>query len=119
MPDLDHTATVFAASALAYPDTREDHPWGHSAFKVRGKSFLLLSRTAGRLSLSLKLPRSGPFALDLPFVESTGYGLGRSGWITATFEPGDDVPNELLLAWIDESFRAVAPKKLSAALPPL
>ena len=28
--------------ALSYPETREDRPWGHSAFKVKGKSFVLM-----------------------------------------------------------------------------
>jgi len=40
------------------------------------------------------------------------YGLGRAGWVTATFETGEPVPVELMIAWIDESYRAIAPKKL-------
>ena len=49
--------------ALAYPETREDHPWGHSAFKVKGKTFLFLFSEQDLLSLSLKLPESGRSAL--------------------------------------------------------
>ena len=66
----------------------------------------------GSLGLSVKLPSSGEEALDLPFARPTGYGLGKSGWVTARFEPGDRPPFELLKDWITESYRAIAPKKL-------
>ena len=103
-------------AALAYPETAEDHPWGECAFKVKGKVFLFLSEGEAGLSLSLKLPRSADFALDLPFAKPTGYGLGRSGWVTATFGPGETIPLPLLLDWLEESFCAVAPKRVAAAL---
>ena len=42
------------------------------------------------------------------------YGLGKWGWVTATIEDGDglEIPVELFEAWIDESYRKQAPKKL-------
>lgn len=107
---------VLRKAALAFPETTEDHPWGECAFKVKGKVFLFLSETEAGLSLSLKLPRSGDFALDLPFTKPTGYGLGRSGWVTAAFAPGEAPPLPLLLDWLEESFCAVAPKRVAAAL---
>ena len=55
-------------------------------------------------------------ALDLPFASPTGYGLGKSGWVTARFSAGEDVPVPLLREWIAESYRAVAPAKLVATL---
>ena len=66
------------AQGLAYPETTEDFPWGHRTLKVRGKAFVFMSREEG-FSLSVKLPSSRHVALDLPFAEPTGYGLGRSG----------------------------------------
>lgn len=102
--------------ALAYPEATEDHPWGESAFKVRGKVFLFLSIHDGKLRATTKLPTSGRYALTQPFAAPTGYGLGKCGWVTCTFAPGDDVPLDLLEDWIGESFRAVAPKKLLAAM---
>jgi hypothetical protein len=36
--------------------------------------------------------------------------------VTARFEPGDTVPVELIREWVDESFRAVAPKRVVAAM---
>jgi predicted DNA-binding protein (MmcQ/YjbR family) len=102
--------------ALAYPESREDFPWGHRAIKVRGKAFVFMSNGEPGLSLSVKLPWSAEGALQLPFCEPTHYGLGRSGWVTATFGPRDAPPLDVLRSWIDESYRAVAPKRLVARL---
>jgi predicted DNA-binding protein (MmcQ/YjbR family) len=102
--------------ALSYPESNEEFPWGHSAFKVKGKAFVFMSVHEGVLRLSLKLPLSGRVALTFPFASPTGYGLGKSGWVTAQFGAGDDVPTHMLEEWIDESFRAIAPKRVVAKL---
>lgn len=109
---------VFAALrryALGFPETREDMPWGESAIKVKGKTFVFMRCDEDGLGLSVKLPQSAPYALDRRFAALTGYGLGASGWITASFGPQDKPPVDLLKGWIEESYRAVAPKKLLAA----
>jgi hypothetical protein len=36
--------------------------------------------------------------------------------VTARFSGADEVPVDLLRLWIEESYRAIAPKKLVAAL---
>jgi predicted DNA-binding protein (MmcQ/YjbR family) len=104
--------------AITFPETTEDHPWGHRALKVKGKSFLFLGgeKNVTELSLSVKLPSSRDIALDLPFAEPTGYGLGKSGWVTARFYKAAGIPIDLLKGWIEESYRAIAPKKLVKAL---
>jgi predicted DNA-binding protein (MmcQ/YjbR family) len=104
--------------ALGYPETIEDFPWGHSAFKVKGKVFLFtyLCEEEGFLSLSVKLPISGKMALTLPFVSPTQYGLGKSGWVTARFYVKDEIPLDMVKEWVDESFRAIAPKRVLAKL---
>jgi predicted DNA-binding protein (MmcQ/YjbR family) len=107
---------ALAAYAAAHPETREDNPWGERAFKVKGKTFLFMAAGGEGLGLSVKLPDSADIALSLPFAVPTGYGLGKSGWVSANFAADDDVPVELLKAWINESFRAIAPKKLVAAM---
>jgi predicted DNA-binding protein (MmcQ/YjbR family) len=99
---LKHAFDQLRAYALTFPGVREDFPWGHSAFKVKEKAFLFLATEGGELSLSVKLPASATMALMLPFAAPTGYGLGRSGWVTATFRRGDDV----------------APKRVVAAMAP-
>lgn len=104
--------------AMTFPEATEDHPWGHRAIKVKGKTFVFLGgdKNEAELSLSVKLPSSRDIALDLPFAEPTGYGLGKSGWVSARFTKVTDVPLDLLKGWIDESYRAIAPKKLSKLL---
>lgn len=97
--------------AMGFPEAYEEFPWGHSAIKVKGKAFLFMSTgEKGDFSISLKLPQSRDMAVDLPFAESTGYGLGRSGWVTAHLK--NEKSLDLIKAWIDESYRAIAPKKL-------
>jgi predicted DNA-binding protein (MmcQ/YjbR family) len=99
--------------ALAYPGAWEDHPWGETVVKVGKKVFVFLGMSGEGLHLSCKLPDSFDAALSLfSFAEETGYGLGAAGWVTATFEANKPVPVELMLSWIDESYRAIAPKKL-------
>jgi predicted DNA-binding protein (MmcQ/YjbR family) len=101
--------------AMGYPEAHEDFPWGERVIKVKGKVFLFLGK-GDDLSLSVKLPSSGLVALGLPFASPTGYGLAKSGWVTARFGPSEKPPMDVLRAWIDESYRAVAPKKLVAGL---
>jgi predicted DNA-binding protein (MmcQ/YjbR family) len=99
--------------ALAFPGAREDFPWGERVAKVGKKVFVFLGRDGGDTAgISVKLPVSGAIALTLPFAEPTGYGLGKSGWVSLTFSRDERPPLELLCEWIEESYRAVAPKKL-------
>jgi len=115
---LTREGTALRKFALSYPEATEDMPWGHHAIKVKGKSFLFLAADAETFSLSAKLPSSGGVALELPFASRTEYGLGRSGWVTARFPRGARVPLDVLRLWVDESYRAIAPKRLVARLGP-
>jgi predicted DNA-binding protein (MmcQ/YjbR family) len=108
---------ILRAFALGYPDAREEFPWGERVIKVKGKVFVFLGRDDAGLGLSVKLPHSRLMALGLPFASPTGYGLGKSGWVSVQFGPREKPPMDLMRAWIDESYRAVAPKKLVATLP--
>ena len=109
-------ARVLRDFALSLPETYEEFPWGERVAKVKGKVFAFLGMDGDEVGLSVKLPQSGLLALGLPFAAPTGYGLGKAGWVTARFGKGQKAPVDLLRAWIDESYRAVAPKKLVAFL---
>ncbi len=102
--------------ALGFPESHEDFPWGERVVKVRKKVFVFMGLPDGALTLSVKLPDSQTIALMLPFAEPTGYGLGNSGWVTARFQKNERPPVELLEEWIEESYRAVAPRKLLEVL---
>jgi predicted DNA-binding protein (MmcQ/YjbR family) len=97
---------------LAYPGARTKSPWpGHLDLAVNDKTFAYLSIEGEPFSISCKLPENAEVALLLPFCTPTAYGLGKSGWVSATF-PDKVPPVEMLKQWIDESYRAQAPKKL-------
>ena len=103
---------------LGFPETSEDFPWGHSALKVRNKTFAWLSEDEAGLSyFTVKLPVSRDFAELFDFAAPAGYGLGKSGWISCRFAAGEDPDLDLMKRWLAESYRAVAPKKLGALLP--
>lgn len=113
-------AKALRKAALGYPQTVEDFPWGHSAFKVAGKkAFLFMGATEdGGFSCSVKLPFRNEEALKLKGAEPTGYGMAKSGWVTFSFGPKAKPPMAKLTDYLDESWRAIAPKKLSAAHAP-
>jgi len=102
--------------AMTFPGASEHHPWGEIAVKVKAKVFVFLSAHGKGFNMTAKLPHSRANALDLDFAEPAGYGLGKSGWVSANFDPGIEPPLEVLKPWIAESFRAIAPAKLIAAL---
>lgn len=113
-------AKALRKAALAYPDTVEDFPWGHSAFKVAGKkAFMFMGATDdGGFSFSLKLPYRNQNALTMKGASPTEYGLGKSGWVTFEYGPKSKPPLAKLIDFLDESWRAVAPKKLQGAVAP-
>ena len=115
-PDPRSLEGQLRAHALAFPETTEDFPWGERAIKVRGKAFLFLRAEGGIVSFSVKLPRSAAEALELPYAEPTHYGLGKHGWVTFTVDAARDLPIGTFEAWLAESYRAVAPKRLAARL---
>lgn len=103
--------------ALALPEAWEDHPWGDTVAKVGKKIFVFLGDEApadGGCWLGVKLPESKELVLALSFAKSMGYGLDRGGWVGIQAPP--DTPLEMLLTWVEESYRAVAPKTLVAEL---
>lgn len=109
----DHVLRALRERGLGYPGAHLKSPWpGHLDLAVNDKTFVYLSVEGEPLKISCKLPRSSEVALLLPFCQPTPYGLGKSGWVSARFEEAGDIPVEMLEAWIDESYRAQAPKKL-------
>jgi predicted DNA-binding protein (MmcQ/YjbR family) len=115
-PDPRSLEGWLRARALAFPEATEDFPWGERAIKVRGKAFLFLRGEGRTVSFSVKLPHSAAEALELSYTEPTHYGLGKHGWVTATVDATRDAPRDTFEAWLAESYRAVAPKRLVAAL---
>jgi predicted DNA-binding protein (MmcQ/YjbR family) len=108
--NLATIARKLRSHALAYPATTEGFPWGESAFKVKGKTFVFMRADPNDLSFSVKLSKSRKKALALPGSEPTHYGLGAKGWVT--LRPTAKTSLDLLLSFVDESYRAIAPKRV-------
>jgi len=110
---VDAIVRELRAFGLAYPGAHSKSPWpDHDDLAVNDKTFAYLTMEGQPFRMSVKLRFTGVVALDLPFASPTGYGLGRSGWVT--FQPAEEEmpPLEQLKEWIDESYRAQAPRRL-------
>lgn len=116
MKELEALAQRLRQRALGYPETYEEAPWGDRVVKVRGKIFFFCGVHAKQLYVTVKLPATGRTLLSRDYAEPTHYGMGKHGWVTSKFNVAADVPRREVEQWIDESFRAVAPKQLVAAL---
>lgn len=115
---VDVAIAELRAFGLAYPGAHTKSPWpGHLDLAVNDKTFAYLSIEGEPFHISCKLPETCEDALALPFATPAAYGLGRSGWVTAALPEGP-IPVDLFKAWIDESYRAQAPKRLSKQLSP-
>lgn len=105
------------AFALELPEAWEDHPWGDTVAKVRKKIFLFIRLTEKpALQLSVKLPASCTEVLREEWATPTRYGLGKSGWVSMEIASKDLPRQSQLEDWVEESYQAVAPKKLARLL---
>jgi predicted DNA-binding protein (MmcQ/YjbR family) len=102
--------------ALGFPGAHEDHPWDEDVVKVGGKIFVFLGvESSPEPGMTVKLRESHEQALSVPGTAPTGYGLGRSGWVTIPFGERSP-PLDVLKDWVEESYRVVALKRLIAEL---
>jgi predicted DNA-binding protein (MmcQ/YjbR family) len=110
---------LLIAYASGMPQAWEDHPWDHTVLKVGKKIFVFFGGAASprdELSVTVKLPISAEMALTLPYVAPAGHGLGSSGWVNLRQSSGDEIELETIKAWILQSYRAIAPKRLAKLL---
>jgi predicted DNA-binding protein (MmcQ/YjbR family) len=99
--------------ARTFPEAWPDEPWGDRVVKVRKKIFVFLSRAdAERPALTVKLPESGDHGLSFRDATPTGYGLGKHGWVTIYVDAVPAEERDVLFDFVEESYRAVAPKTL-------
>jgi predicted DNA-binding protein (MmcQ/YjbR family) len=103
--------------ALRLPGAYEDHPWEETVAKVNKKVFVFFGSEESPLwpAMTVKLDASHDQALAIPGAEPTGYGLGRSGWVTIPFKTRLP-PLGVLTDLVEESYRLVAPRRLVAEL---
>ncbi|MFE9444177.1 MmcQ/YjbR family DNA-binding protein [Streptomyces sp. NPDC006602] len=106
--------------ALGLPGVTEEFPWGETVAKVNKKVFVFLGVDDGShplgLTVKLKEEAAHAHALTCPGAEPAGYGLGKAGWVSVPLERQGAPAAELLCDWVEESYRAIAPKRLTAEL---
>lgn len=114
----DQIVTALRAFGRTYPGVTIKSPWpGHADLAVNNRTFAYLPPEGEPFKASFKLPFSAPQVLDLPFAAPAAYGLGKSHWVNLKPAP-DEIPDLAVLKdWLDESYRAQAPKKLIARIP--
>jgi predicted DNA-binding protein (MmcQ/YjbR family) len=102
--------------ALGLPEAWEDHPWGENVAKVGKRVFVFfgLPDAERPFGMTVKLPHSYDAAMSLPWGKNPGYRMDRGFWVW--LHPPEDAPLEMLIEWVEESYRAVAPKALIQAL---
>ena len=106
--------------ALRLPGTAEEFPWGETVAKVNKKVFVFLGVSDGSypmgVTVKLKDAEAHAHALTSPGAEPAGYGLGKAGWVRVPLAEKGSPAADLLCDWVEESYRAIAPKRLIAEL---
>ena len=90
----------------AKPDAKEEHPWGDTVFKVRGKGFAFMGPYGSSGGVTVKPPadeREG--LLGVPYISKAKY-IGRYGWVDVRVE--DDESLRLALELIDDTYEQIA-----------
>jgi predicted DNA-binding protein (MmcQ/YjbR family) len=91
----------------AKPYAKEDHPWGETVFKVRGKVFAFLGQSDHGAVTVKASPDDLNGLLALPFIRRSAY-IGRYGWVSVVVENEDAL--DLALRLIDQSYDLIASK---------
>ena len=112
---VDAVRTKLLEFALSLPDAVEEHPWEETVAKVRRKVFVFFNGDPARDRITVKLVESHGHALAIEGAAPSGYGLGKSGWVTLAVD-ASGLDHALLCDWIEESYRIIAPKRLVAEL---
>ncbi|MFD4872016.1 MmcQ/YjbR family DNA-binding protein [Streptomyces sp. NPDC058420] len=106
--------------ALGLPGAAEEFPWGETVAKVNKKVFVFLGVDDGShppgMTVKLTDEAAHAHALTAPGAEPAGYGLGKAGWVRIPLAEQGAPAAELLCDWVEESYRAIAPKRLTAEL---
>ena len=97
---------------LSLPEAWMDTPWDEGHVSKVGKKIFAYYGTQDEPGLSVKLTESLDHALTLPGAAPMGYGLGRHGWTHIPLANLHDEDSDVLLDFVEESYRAVAPKAL-------
>jgi predicted DNA-binding protein (MmcQ/YjbR family) len=87
---------------------------GEPTFRVNGKNFIFTNAEATSISVKLPVAEAAAVVASDDRAESTGYGLGRHGWISVRIEKRTSQARwREIEEWIRTSYTLVAPKRLA------
>ncbi len=95
------------AAALALPGVTEGTSCVNRAFRAGKKAFFYLGEKKGQIYAMVKL---GPSLEEVAASDDPRVSVGNIGWATLRFDPGD--APEGCVAWVEESYRMLAPRSL-------
>jgi predicted DNA-binding protein (MmcQ/YjbR family) len=98
--------------SLDLPGAWSDMPWGDERVTKVGAKIFAFWGTDEDPGLTVKLPDSNDHGLRFRGATPSSYGLGRHGWVTIPLRGVTGSDAEILVDFVEESYRAVAPKKL-------
>lgn len=105
---------------LDLPETSETVSWGHPTFRVGRKTFCAFEMVRGRPSIAFRLHSHPPAKVQKAMQEGHDRGrffptpYGRGLWVSVWVD--GPVDWKLVGTLVDQGFRAVATKRLIAAL---
>lgn len=111
------------AYGLTLPETTAAYGWAMTrTLRVKDRMFAIFGDKAqplDQLTVITKLPISFEMVQDLYFVRESRGWYRQHHWVIAHFGPGDDIAAEMdtLKAWLRQSYRAVATKRLARLIP--
>ena len=102
----------FRAYCMTLPGTKEKMDgFGHTAFRVRDKPYVILGEGGGRgPGMTIRtLPQTQEVLLQQPYYEKPMY-IGRHGWVS--LRESDPVPWEEIKGLVLEAYCRTAPQRL-------
>jgi predicted DNA-binding protein (MmcQ/YjbR family) len=87
---------------------------GKPTFRVAGKNFIFAGDDGRTITVKLTMEEAAAVVATDPEVVPTGYGLGRSGWVSITLKSRPSAARwREVEEWIRTSYTLVAPKRLA------
>lgn len=110
-------AQQLQAHAMTFPEVSESPSCVNRSFKARSKGFMFLGeKETGMLRLMVKLGSGVESAKTVAKGNPDGWSVKGPGWITGNFTDDEAPPLDVMTAWINESYRLLAPKTLVSEL---
>jgi predicted DNA-binding protein (MmcQ/YjbR family) len=113
----DRLATV-REICLALPESAEKETWGHPTFRVRDKIFTSFGETEDESPVTVVTMKAALGEQEPLLAEGHPFFMpkyvGSKGWIGIVLD--DDTDWTEIAEFVEDSYRQIAPKRLSAQL---